>query len=58
MNMFEKLGIDISGLGFDPERLRAKYREERDKRVRIDGNKQYQEVVGDFSGYVDDPHAA
>ena len=42
-------------LGFDPDKLRAKYREERDKRLRADGNEQYQEVVGDFSRYVDDP---
>jgi cation diffusion facilitator CzcD-associated flavoprotein CzcO len=41
---------------FDPEALRAKYREERDKRLRPDGNEQYVEVKGDFSRYVDDPH--
>jgi cyclohexanone monooxygenase len=43
-------------LGFDPEALRAKYRAERDKRLRGDGNEQYQEVTGDFSHYVDDPY--
>ncbi len=58
MNVFEKLGVDFGELGFDPERLRAKYRQERDKRVRTDGNNQYQQVVGDFSRYVDDPYAA
>ncbi|HEY6419312.1 MAG TPA: NAD(P)/FAD-dependent oxidoreductase [Candidatus Binataceae bacterium] len=36
--------------------LRAKYREERDKRLRADGNQQYVEVKGDFSRYVDDPY--
>src|SRR6204780_597008 len=41
---------------FDPEALRAKYREERDKRLRPDGNEQYVEVKGDFSRYVDDPY--
>jgi len=41
---------------FDPETLRAKYREERDKRLRPDGNEQYVEVNGDFSRYVDDPY--
>ena len=41
---------------FDPEALREKYREERDKRVRADGNDQYIEVTGDFSHYVDDPY--
>ena len=43
-------------LGFDPDALRAKYREERDKRIRVDGNEQYTEVKGDFSRYVDDPY--
>ena len=43
-------------LGFDPEALREKYRAERDKRLRVDGNEQYQEVTGDFSRYVDDPY--
>lgn len=43
-------------LGFDPDALRAKYRTERDKRLRPDGNKQYVEVKGDFSHYVDDPY--
>jgi len=41
---------------FDPDALREKYREERDKRVRVDGNDQYIEVTGDFSHYVDDPY--
>ena len=43
-------------LGFDPDALRAKYHEERDKRLRPDGNEQYVEVKGDFSRYVDDPY--
>ncbi len=43
---------------FDPDALRDKYREERDKRVRADGNDQYIEVKGDFSHYVDDPYVA
>ena len=41
---------------FDPDALRAKYREERDKRLRADGNEQYVEVKGDFSRYIDDPY--
>src|SRR6266404_3670150 len=41
---------------FDPATLRAKYREERDKRIRLDGNEQYVEVKGDFSRYIDDPY--
>ena len=41
---------------FDADVLRDKYRAERDKRVRDDGNDQYLEVKGDFSHYVDDPY--
>ncbi len=48
--------FDPAELGFDPDQLRAKYREERDKRLRPDGNEQYQEVAGDFARYVDDPY--
>ena len=36
-------------LEFDPDALREKYRAERDKRLRSDGNEQYQEVTGDFT---------
>ena len=43
-------------IDFDPNALRDKYREERDKRLREDGNDQYIEVTGDFSHYVDDPY--
>src|SRR5437868_6081341 len=41
---------------FDPEALREKYREERDKRLRADGNEQYVEVVGEFARYLEDPY--
>lgn len=50
------LSFSKEELGFDPDALRKKYDEERDKRLRPDGNDQYQEVVGDFSHFVDDPH--
>jgi cation diffusion facilitator CzcD-associated flavoprotein CzcO len=46
----------IQEFDFDPETLRSKYQEERDKRIRLDGNEQYVEVTGDFSRYVDDPY--
>ena len=36
--------------------MRAKYREERDKRLRPDGNDQYVEVTAEFAHYVDDPY--
>jgi cation diffusion facilitator CzcD-associated flavoprotein CzcO len=41
---------------FDAEAMREKYRIERDKRLREDGNEQYLEVVGDFAHYIDDPY--
>ena len=44
-------------LGFDPNELRAKYRYERDKRLREDGNAQYQEVADEFASYTDDPYS-
>jgi cyclohexanone monooxygenase len=43
-------------LGFDPDALRERYRIERDKRLRPDGNAQYVEVAGDFASFVDDPY--
>jgi cation diffusion facilitator CzcD-associated flavoprotein CzcO len=38
------------------EALRRRYREERDKRLRPDGNDQYIRVAGDFGHYLDDPY--
>lgn len=40
----------------DPELLLKKYREERDKRIRADGNEQYVRLEGDLLKYMDDPH--
>jgi len=45
-------------LGFDPAVLKAKYRAERDKRVRTDGNEQYVEIKGQFAHYLEDPYVA
>jgi cyclohexanone monooxygenase len=42
---------------FDPEALRRKYREERDKRLREDGNDQYIEIREKFAHFLDDPYA-
>jgi cyclohexanone monooxygenase len=45
-------------LDFDPDALREKYRQERDKRLRADGETQYIELSGDFARYADeDPYA-
>jgi cyclohexanone monooxygenase len=43
-------------LDFDPDALREKYRLERDKRLRGDGNNQYIEVVGEYAHYIEDPY--
>ncbi len=43
-------------LGFDPDALREKYREERDKRLRPEGNAQYIQIKGDFAHFEDDPY--
>ncbi|MDZ4866120.1 MAG: NAD(P)/FAD-dependent oxidoreductase [Alphaproteobacteria bacterium] len=47
---------NASALDFDPDALRQKYREERDRRLRPDMDAQYVEAAGDFSRYVDDPY--
>ncbi len=43
-------------VGFDPDALRDRYRAERDKRLRDEGNEQYVEVTGKFSHFLDDPY--
>ncbi len=47
---------DPNDLGFDPNALRAKYRAERDKRLKTEGNDQYQLIAGQFTHYLDDPY--
>ncbi len=42
---------------FDPDELRDRYRSERDKRIRADGNDQYVEMEGEFDAYLGDPYA-
>jgi cyclohexanone monooxygenase len=41
---------------FDPDALREKYRFERDKRLRTDGNSQYVEIAGRYAHYLEDPY--
>src|SRR5581483_11240579 len=48
--------MTTESLPFDPEALREKYRAERDRRLRADGNDQYIEVSGDFARFVEDPY--
>jgi cyclohexanone monooxygenase len=40
----------------DVEALRRRYHEERDKRIRPDGNDQYLRLADEFAHYRDDPH--
>ena len=46
---------DTAELAFDPAALRAKYREERDRRLRADGTSQDVAVDGAFSHFLEDP---
>jgi cation diffusion facilitator CzcD-associated flavoprotein CzcO len=52
----DSVNAPADDLGFDPEALKARYRAERDKRMRADGNAQYVEVAGAFAHYLDDPY--
>ena len=47
----------VKAAAFDPDALRDKYRRERDKRLRAEGNDQYIEVTRDFAHFLDDPYA-
>ncbi|MCW2680503.1 MAG: monooxygenase [Frankiales bacterium] len=40
----------------EKEALRQKYLQERDKRLRLDGNEQYQRLTGRFAHYLQDPY--
>ncbi len=40
----------------DAEALRQRYRQERDKRLRPEGNTQYVEVTGQFAHFLEDPY--
>ena len=56
--MTDTFSSAATGLDFDPDALREKYRQERDKRLRLDGNDQYIAIDGEFSRYLDDPSEA
>jgi cyclohexanone monooxygenase len=43
---------------FDPDELREKYRRERDRRMRADGNAQYIGIDGKFAHFLADPYVA
>jgi cyclohexanone monooxygenase len=46
----------MTAQSFDPDALREKYRQERDKRLRADANDQYIEVKGRFAHFIEDPY--
>ena len=50
------MAVEMNKYDFDPDDLAKKYRIERDKRLRQDGNDQYQEVSGEFSYFAEDPY--
>ena len=57
MSERERLHNLFPDLDFDPSALRAKYRAERDKRLRDDGEDQYIEAAAEFADYADkDPY--
>ena len=43
-------------LSMSADKLRAKYAEERDRRIRADGASQYQELKGRFADLDEDPY--
>jgi len=55
MTMIEQ-APDLKPFATDKERLRRKYLEERNKRLRPDGNDQYLQIKGRFAHYLDDPY--
>ncbi len=57
MNIDERTDLK-SAPDFDADALREKYRMERDKRLRPEGNAQYIEIAGQFAPYLHDPYVA
>jgi len=57
-DMIDGVGATSFADDFDPDKMRDRYRAERDKRLRTDGNEQYIEVTGEFAKYVEDPYVA
>ena len=55
--MAHDAGRDSGGTTFDPDALRQRYSEERERRLRADGVGQYVEIAGRFAGFGNDPWA-
>ena len=56
MTTIERESPPTTAPKIDKEALLAKYRAERDKRLRADGNDQYRRLEGGLSHYKDDPY--
>ena len=56
MNISPEIAEIVGGVDFDPDALHARYMAERERRIRPDGNAQYQEARAQFSRYVEDPY--
>ncbi|WP_369168899.1 flavin-containing monooxygenase [Streptomyces sp. R28] len=54
--MPEPQAPDVQDLDFDPEALRAKYRAERDRRIRPDGGTQYRHLADELGVDDQDPY--
>ncbi|MEZ5503401.1 MAG: NAD(P)/FAD-dependent oxidoreductase [Halioglobus sp.] len=52
----KRAGQTGTGPAFDPDALRDKYRRERDKRLREEGNDQYIDVGQGYAHFLDDPY--
>jgi hypothetical protein len=52
----ELINSIYADLKFDPEEIKKRYAEERDKRLREDGNSQYKQFKGQFGHYLTDPY--
>ncbi|MEN8722357.1 MAG: NAD(P)/FAD-dependent oxidoreductase [Alphaproteobacteria bacterium] len=50
--------MTAQAIDFDKQALKEKYREERDKRLRTDGNEQYVEIKTHFPELLEDPYVA
>lgn len=48
--------VNTQSRKIDKDAIRAKYAEERDKRVRADGNEQYIEIKDQWDHYLEDPY--
>ena len=56
MTISDDTATTTTATAHDKAALRRKYREERDKRLRPDGNDQYLQLKGRFAHYAIDPY--